>query len=141
MSHAAAIHAIPNIDERDIILFLENDSKSNNNKIEKLYEYSSLSISQSKKSHAFFRLSKHKVNNIISMVTLNSYHDIDAYMLFEYLDYTIWGMLGNSLNGYFDGLGIRGRNSPVLQKTRGSQQKVTATYCHEVMQWFQALMA
>ena len=31
----------------------------------------------------------------IPLIALDIYHDIDTYIQFEFLDFTIWGMLGN----------------------------------------------
>ena len=65
---------------------------------EQIYVYGSLFLQPGKLDDTEFYITPSHSLHLIPLITLNIYHDIDTYIQSEFLDFTIWGMLGNYFN-------------------------------------------
>ena len=96
-SYAASKRTPPSIDNKDILLSLEQENNLQSTNIDKFHMYSTISMLPNNHQISFHIL-KSEIDNIISLITLNLHHDFQTYLLFEYMDYSIWGVLGNYQN-------------------------------------------
>jgi hypothetical protein len=65
---------------------------------EHVYVYGSLFLHPGKPDNTEFFLTPSRRMHTIPLIALNIYHDIDTYIQSEFLDFTLWGMLGNYFN-------------------------------------------
>ena len=65
---------------------------------EHVYVYGSLFLQPGKPDDTEFYIVPSRSMHTIPLIALNIYHDIDTYIQSEFLDFTIWGMLGNYFN-------------------------------------------
>ena len=86
-------------EKNDTNYILDNIVKNKPTKINNnIYIYSSISTSTFDKDFIKYTISNLKNNKIIPLVELDTYHEIDTSIQSEFLDFTIWGILGNFFN-------------------------------------------
>ena len=57
------------------------------------------------------------------LITLNIYHDIDTYIQSEFLDFTIWGMLGNYFNKNIEAIEFENEILRILRQLEDLNKK------------------
>jgi hypothetical protein len=92
---AASKHRIPESNGKDVWRAVETQVVEGD---EHVYVYSSLPLHPSKHDDTEFYITLSHSMHLLPLITLNIYHDIDIYIQSEFLDFTIWGMLGNYFN-------------------------------------------
>ena len=94
MSWAVSQHVFPESNYTDIFEHLPKASVKQDNQ---LYMYSSLSFPDAKENIKF-DISQTRIDHIMPLIVFDMYHDISSSLQAEFLDHTIWGIMGS----YFD---------------------------------------
>jgi hypothetical protein len=123
----ASKHRIPELHGQDIWRAVETPVVDGD---EYIYMYGSLLLHPTKKDETEFSLASSRRPYMLPLIILNIYHDIDTYIQSEFLDFTIWGMLGNHFNKNIETIEFENDILRILRKLEGINKKYQSLMMH-----------
>ncbi|RMF83804.1 MAG: hypothetical protein D6736_20695 [Nitrospinota bacterium] len=119
---SASKQGFPPLDTHDFSYYLPHDSSPGSS----LYLYSTLSFLGLNRDELEFSITPHQVPGVTPLLSLSPYPPLEYPLQSEFLDFTIWGQLGNYFNREIELIALENEIMAILKELKAINERYRA---------------